>query len=326
MALAFNDLCLLLEEVENISIRRPRLSQEQRKSCIQDAIRKWFSIHRQLINHANANGGAILSAIFPHRRKDRVYGLKSKSLSQKLTKLLGFNHIQKALFDKWTTGKAGDLGVYTAIAMKPWDGTIKNKRKILMERVDRLLVQLAAQHRFSDPVIQKQRDFHTDTDTEIQQIFKRIDSSEAKWLVRLILREYCTIELDERFIFEQFHFLLPDLLMFQNDFDAVFSLLKGELRCYPPVPEAGLRRSMREEAGKKLSPTVGVKVGRPTFHKAWVRQSIANHMVTQLLTRFRSLSRIVSSLSAIELGQLKLNTTAVCPESIAKPYTHTNIY
>jgi DNA ligase-4 len=276
MALAFNDLCLLLEKVENISIRRPRLPPEQKKSSIQDAIRKWFSTHRQSISHPDANGGAILSVIFPHRRKDRVYGLKSKSLSQKLTKLLGFNHVQKALFERWTTGKSGDLGVYTAIAMKPWDGTIKNKRTILIERVDRLLVQLAAQYRFSDPAIQKQRDSHIDTDTEMQQIFKRLDSGEAKWLVRLILREYCTIELDEKFVFEQFHFLLPDLLMFQNDFDAASSLLKGELSCYPPVPEAGLRRLMRAEAGRKLSPTVGVKVGRPNFHKAWVRQFIAN--------------------------------------------------
>lgn len=278
MTLAFNDLCLLLETVENISIRRPRLSQEQRESGIQNAIRKWFSTHRQSINHPNANGGAILSAIFPHRRKDRVYGLRSKSLSQKLTKLLGFNHIQKALFDKWTTGKSGDLGVYTAIAMKPWDGTIKNKRTILLERVDRLLVQLAAQYRFSDPAIQKQRDWYINTDTEIQQIFTRLDSGEAKWLVRLILREYCTIELDEKFVFEQFHFLLPDLLIFQNDFDAASSLLKGELSCYPPVPEASLRRHMRAEASRKLSPTIGVKVGRPTFHKAWVRQSIGNKL------------------------------------------------
>jgi DNA ligase-4 len=273
MALAFNDLCFLLEAVEQASIRTPRLSPDERKSHIQDHIRKWFSEHRQSIDHPDTNGGAILSALFPHRRKDRVYGLGPRLLSQKLTKLLNFNHGQRALFDNWTTGINGDLGVYTQNAMKPWDGTIKKKRPILVDRVDHVLTQLAAQYRFSDPVIRRHRDWNTNTDTELKEIFIRLDSKEAKWFVRLILREYCTIELDEKFVLEEFHFLLPDLLMFQNDFNAASSLLKGELSCYPSATRPRLCHSMRVEAGRKLSPTVGIKVGRPNFQKAWVNRT-----------------------------------------------------
>ncbi|UPX19906.1 DNA ligase (ATP) [Ascochyta rabiei] len=108
------------------------------------------------------------------------------------------------------------------------------------------------------------------TDTELKEIFVRLESWEAKWLVRLVLRDYCTIVLDEDYMFEQYHFLLPDLLLFQNDFDAVFGMLRGELSCYPAVPNDLEERSMRAEAAQRLRPVVGVKVGRPKFQKAWM--------------------------------------------------------
>jgi DNA ligase-4 len=35
-------------------------------------------------------------------------------------------------------------------------------------------------------------------------------------MVRLILREHCTIKLDEKFVLGQYQFLLPDLLLFRT--------------------------------------------------------------------------------------------------------------
>ncbi|KAJ4337436.1 hypothetical protein N0V95_008348 [Ascochyta clinopodiicola] len=97
-----------------------------------------------------------------------------------------------------------------------------------------------------------------ETDTELKEIFIRLESWEAKWLVRLLLRDYCTIVLDEDYMFEQYHFLLPDLLMFQNDFDAVFGMLRGELSCYPAVPNELEERSMRKKAAQQLRPVIGM--------------------------------------------------------------------
>jgi DNA ligase-4 len=145
----------------------------------------------------------------------------------------------------------------------------RTKRAIPMEKVDNLLTQLAARYRFSDPGIQKQRDWHVSTDTELKYIFRRLESWEAKWFVRLLLREYPSISLDEAHVFRQYHFLLPDLLKFQNEFDAAMQLLRGELSCYPPNPGPSLESKMRSEAAQRLKPAVGVKVARPPFHKAW---------------------------------------------------------
>lgn len=138
-----------------------------------------------------------------------------------------------------------------------------------MSRVDNLLTQLAARCRFSDPSIQRQRDWHTSTDTELKYILTRLESWEAKWFVRLLLREYTTITLHEVHIFRQYHFLLPSILKFQNDFDAAFRMLREELCSFPPNPAEPSETKMRLEAAKLLKAVVGVKVSRPPFYKAW---------------------------------------------------------
>ncbi|KAJ4293417.1 hypothetical protein N0V90_008700 [Kalmusia sp. IMI 367209] len=148
-------------------------------------------------------------------------------------------------------------------------GTFKTKRVIPIKKIDSLLTQLAAKYRFSDPFIQRQRDWHMSTDTELQYVLNRIESWEAKWFVRLLLREYSTISLDEAYVFQQYHFLLPDLLKFQNDFDAAFNMLRGNLSRYPPCPAPPSVKFMRIEAAQLLKAAVGIKVARPTFHKAW---------------------------------------------------------
>jgi DNA ligase-4 len=269
MTITFGAICSLLQSIENISARKPQLPPKQEKERVGEIVSNWFRNQREELDDPETDGGAVLSALFPHRRKDRVYGLQPPLLAKKLTNLLALNNGQRALFDGWRVGTHGDLGAYTERAMKSWDGTFTSKRAFPIERIDQLLVQLAAKYRFSDEAIRKQRNWDVKTDTELKEIFIRLESWEAKWLVRLILRDHCTVELDEKFVMGQYHFLLPDLLLFQNDFEAVFGMLRGELSCYPAVPEPSKERSIRIEAAQKLKAVVGVKVGRPTFHKAW---------------------------------------------------------
>ncbi|KAL5380644.1 hypothetical protein DPSP01_007706 [Paraphaeosphaeria sporulosa] len=271
MVLAFGDVCNLLEGAEKIASRHSRCAPDEEELRIRQHVTRWFEQHRADLDDVETPAAAVLSAIFPHRRKDRVYGLQPPSLSKKITQLLNLNHGQKVLFGGWSTGAYGDLGRYTELAFKPWDGTFaaRIKRAIPMEKVDNLLTQLAARYRFSDPGIKQQRDWHMSTDTELKYILRRLESWEAKWFVRLLLREYPTISLDETHVFRQYHFLLPELLKFQNEFDAAFQLLRGELSCYPPRPELSVENKMRLEASRLLKPTVGVKVARPPFHKAW---------------------------------------------------------
>lgn len=304
MTITFGAICSLLQSIENITTRQPRGPPKREREISRQVISNWFSNRRTVLDDPETNGSAILSVFFPHRRKDRVYGLQSPLLARKITRLLAFSHAQQALFQGWKDGTHGDLGAYTERAMKPWDGTFVSKHVLTIDHIDQLLVQLAAKYRFSDAVIRKQRNVGVNTDSELKDILIRLESWEAKWLVRLILRDYCTINLDEDFVLRQYHFLLPDLLMFQNDFEAVFSMLRGDLRCYPAVPLRSQEAAMRIEAAQKLHAVVGVKIGRPTFYKAWVcvqrdhKQNAAPDVLFSLLN-------IVCSLSAITPGQLR---------------------
>ncbi|KAI8933435.1 hypothetical protein NX059_010049 [Plenodomus lindquistii] len=269
MTVTFGNICSLLQSIENITLQAPQRPPKQLADSKRQIISNWFQNQRENLDDSATNGGAILSVIFPHLRKDRVYGFGPPKLAKKLITLLRFNSNQRTLFSGWSSGTHGDLGVYTERAQKSRDGTFATKPVIHIDRVDRLLGQLAAKSRFSDALIRKQGDKELDTDFELRYILERLDSWEAKWLVRLILRDYCTIDIEEKFVYEQYHFLLPDLLKFQNDFDAVFALLRGELSCYPAHPDDSRRKEMRFEASKKLRAVTGIKVGRPTFHKAW---------------------------------------------------------
>ncbi|KAF2646598.1 hypothetical protein P280DRAFT_464802 [Massarina eburnea CBS 473.64] len=285
MSITFNDVCTLLEGVENISARQSRLlpteDKKDKQLKIKTTILHWFDARRRALDSPETNGGAILSTLFPHRRKDRVYGLQPPGLSKKLLKLLNLNHGAQMIFGRWSTESKGDLGFYTQAATKPWDGTIRKKQHFSIDRIDKLLTQLAAKYRFSDASIQKQHNPNMNIDMEFAHILHRLDSWEMKWFVRLILRNFATIELDETYIFRCYHFLLPDLLRFQNDFDAAFRILRKDFSEYPSAPGPSLEHSMRTEAAGKIKAVVGVKVARPLFYKAWTfkhcLQLVGNH-------------------------------------------------
>ena len=270
MSVTFNHICELLESLEKVSAHRSPHPTKKVQEKSKKIITNWFAQHRKALDDRGTNGAAILSIIFPHWRKDRVYNLKSAGLSRKITSLLNLNHGNQALLNSWTSRHHGDFGACFETVAKRWDGTFRHKTPTPVEQVERLLTQLAAKCKFSSPATRQLWDKDINVDRLFKNVLIKLESWEAKWLVRLILGNYCTVEFDEDFVLEQFHFLLPDLLKFQNDFNKAFELLRGELSCYPANPDPSLQESILSEVAQKLRPIVGVKIGRPTFHKAWV--------------------------------------------------------
>jgi DNA ligase 4 len=63
------------------------------------------------------------------------------------------------------------------------------------------------------------------TDNALSGIFRVLNSSKAKWMVRMLLKDYNSVYILETLAMQQFHFLLPDLLSFQNSFDTAVKLL-----------------------------------------------------------------------------------------------------
>jgi DNA ligase-4 len=53
-------------------------------------------------------------------------------------------------------------------------------------------------------------------ETESPVLFRKLHSSEAKWLIRILLKTYGPARVPEALAMWRFHFLLPDILGFQK--------------------------------------------------------------------------------------------------------------
>lgn len=147
--------------------------------------------------------------------------------------------------------------------------------EVTLEEIDAVFAALASRCRFSSPAVRQStaRDCHENPDGLLRPLFHRLRSRDAKWLTRMLLKSYAPVIIPEHLVLTQYHFLLPELLKFQSNFDAAVALLRGPViatRSMHPQEE-GERERVRQAILQQLTPKVGVKVGRTAFFKARVR-------------------------------------------------------
>ncbi|KAI9798667.1 MAG: hypothetical protein M1833_004656 [Piccolia ochrophora] len=150
-------------------------------------------------------------------------------------------------------------------------------REVTIEQVDGALAALAQRCRFSSPAVRSHGapQMKSCPDDLLKPIYHRLQSREAKWLTRLLLKNYSSVLLPESYIMHRYHFLLPELLQFQSTFDAAANLLRGPVVGGFPASPKGTKDEERYRllASAELVPQMGVKVGRANFVKARVRSS-----------------------------------------------------
>lgn len=146
------------------------------------------------------------------------------------------------------------------------------RNEVTLEEIDVALAALASRCRFSSPAVRQStaHDCHEDPDGLLRPLFHRLRSRDAKWLTRMLLKSYSPVIIPEHLVLTQYHFLLPELLKFQSNFDAAIALLRGPvITKFPTHPEEGVERErVRQAILQQLKPKVGVKVGRTAFFKA----------------------------------------------------------
>jgi len=265
MPFKFNHICRLLENLENIKCHD---LQSRKQEATRKTVMDWFAQHRSTLDAPDANGVAILSTLFPERRTDRVYGIRSKRLENIVCRCLRLNKAKTARLSKWKEAGNGDLGACAERVQRDVDASLGNA-SVTVDDVDNALQQMASQCKFSSLEVQAQEGSESSLKL-LGSIFVRLRSWEVKWLIRLILKEFSPVVLDVHLVLREFHFLLPELLKFQDNFGAAIALLKGPLSQYHSKPDARSQRLLRDEAAEEIHPVVGVKIGRPDFRKAWV--------------------------------------------------------
>lgn len=134
--------------------------------------------------------------------------------------------------------------------------------QVTVEEIDGLLQQIAAACRFSAPSVRRHSGADSglaDRELSLGHLYRRLTSRDAKWLTRLILKNFEPVVLDPQTVYRNYHPSLPSILKVQDDFTVAGRIL------------ANLRRNRsvigRSDLADYLKPTLGVKVGRQPWFK-----------------------------------------------------------
>ena len=304
MPFKFSNVCNLLDSLEKIETRDPPFLPAKRQEAIRLAVQTWFHQHRSEIDYSddsiNINNGsrtgsrriAILSCLFPRRRPDRVFNLQAARLTKIVGRCLRLNAGKLTELQGWKYPRNGDLGACVERVLK--DSDIEPRPGVAhVEEVDAVLDELAGKCRFSSLELreqefrsgrkrkrggilsQEQQRLGAAVPEEIlRPLYLKLCSSEAKWLTRMVLKDFGSVVLDDeddktgRLVMRHVHFLIPSLLEFQDDLRAAVDLLNGPLKCYPSRTDPQSEKLHVASAAAHLRPKVGLKVGNSAFDKA----------------------------------------------------------
>lgn len=206
---------------------------------------------------------ALLSALFPEKRTDRVFSLKAPSLSRRLRRCLCLGVGRWPLLEQWKTPGGGDLGDCVERALKQSEFPKQlPENEVTLEQVDAALGKLAARNRFSGPDVRgsKENEDPKEVDRVLERMYRRMQSREAKWFTRILIKDLAPLKLPLPMVLGCIH---PDLLQYikvYDTFEAAVSMLRG--RGVPSTLPEGQRDS--KPVGI-LTPKVGVKLGRSRY-------------------------------------------------------------
>ncbi|KEQ61255.1 DNA ligase/mRNA capping enzyme, partial [Aureobasidium melanogenum CBS 110374] len=267
MSFKFAYFCDYLERCEEITCHDPPLPPSELRPRLYRQHATWFSTHHKVIDALDELGTAtLLSSFLPHRRKDRIYGLQSTSLLKLLGRCLGLSASARQELASFQNPNNGDLGdCLQRLLMARGPPALPF---VTLQDADDVLHALAAGNRFSAHSVRQSLLPSTSIDTSLSDVFMRLHPVEAKWLVRLILKDFASVSLNERSILASVHFLLPDLLGMQDSFENACAALKTNFADYPSRPDPQSRNILRQTALSSFRPTPGVKVSRPEYTKA----------------------------------------------------------
>lgn len=266
MSFKFAHICDYLERCEEISSHNPPLPPTELKSRLYRQHVTWFASHHKDINALDETGTtALLSTFLPLRRKDRIYGLQSASLLKLIGRCLGLSASARHELSTFSTPNNGDLGDCLQRLLK-----IRGPPPlpfVTLQEIDDALHTLASGNRFSAQSVRQS--FHPSPSIDlVADVLLRLHPEEAKWFVRLILKDLAPVSLNDRSILTSVHFLLPDLLSMQDSFEDACAALKTTFADYPSRPDPQSRNILRQTAISLFRPTPGVKVSRPEYTKA----------------------------------------------------------
>ena len=255
MPLLFSRLCDLFSDLEQIVEHDPPLLVQNVQRRVRDRIVQWFGSLNIHDSAPDIDRAALLSAIFPKKRTDRVYNLRADGLSRRLKRVLCLGRGRWELLDQWKKSGRGDLGDCVLRALRGAEHPLPcASRQVTVEEIDRVLAGIAKGVRFSAPKARSANIERLDADDGLELIYRRLQSREAKWFTRMILQDYTPLDIPEAVIYRCIDHQLPMILKLHDHFEDAVRLLESV--------------SASTSADIILRPRIGVKVGRPSYRPA----------------------------------------------------------
>lgn len=255
MPLLFSRLCDLFSDLEQLIKHDAPLLPKTLQQRIYARISQWFGSLNLSNPATDIDRAALLSAIFPKKRKDRVYYLKAEGLAKKLKRVLCLGRGRWELLDQWKKSGRGDLGECVMRALQGAEHPLPcASRQVTVEEIDRVLAGIAKGVRFSAPTVRDDANVERlEVNQGLERIYRRLQSREAKWFTRMILQDYTPLDIPEWLVYRCIDSQLPITLKLHDHFEDAIKLLDS------------LDGSA---SANSLKPRVGVKVGRPSYRPA----------------------------------------------------------
>ncbi|PGH07057.1 hypothetical protein AJ80_08070 [Polytolypa hystricis UAMH7299] len=266
MGFKFSHVCDLLSRLEdNRCLKAASFARSQNPDF--PTVKGWFNQHQKRIHGGETDRLALLSCLFPEKRPDRVFGLREPSLVKIVARCLLLGASRRRELDQWKASGGVDLGQCVENVMRQAENDISGENAVTVEDIDMALNHIASRCRFSCPELRRNRSAVA-VDNALAPIFRRLSSRDAKWFTRMILRDYSPVEVPAKLVIRNFHFLLPQLLLFQDSLEAALETLNTDpIKSFPPRADPQYAKLLGKLAITHLNPRVGTKIGRPEFDK-----------------------------------------------------------
>ena len=245
----------MFSDLEQIFDHDPPLLIKDVQQKVRDRIIQWFGSLNMRDSAPDIDRAALLSAIFPKRRTDRVYNLRVDGLSRRLKRVLCLGRGRWELLDQWKKCGRGDLGDCVLRALRGAEHPLPcASRQVTVEEIDHVLAGIAKGVRFSAPKARSANVERLDIDDGLQLIYRRLQSREAKWFTRMILQDYTPLDIPEAVVYRCIDHQLPMIMKLHDNFEDAIKVLESV--------------SASTDTDAVLRPRIGVKVGRPSYRPA----------------------------------------------------------
>ncbi|KAL8906893.1 MAG: hypothetical protein Q9207_001748 [Kuettlingeria erythrocarpa] len=257
MPLLFSSLCKLLEALEDNAISTKKALKGWLDQRNRDTIESWVKSYKVTIDSTEVDVVVLLSAIFPEKRTDRVYSLQPARLSKILGRCFRLGRERLKILDEWNTPGRGGLAVCVERVVRQTEHQ-EAVNPVTLEEIDNTLLAIASKNRFSAPGVREAvKEDGVETYRPLNSIYLRLNSCEAKWFTRMILKDFSPLAIKSYHVFNAVDKGLVQALNVHSTFEAAVGLLRHR------ATTTGHDSSPRSA----LKPVVGHKVGRVPYLK-----------------------------------------------------------